>query len=272
MADGYEGYFQAPIIGPDWIHGPIWNRYFAAIGRVLDAQNALLRSARKVSMPDGALALGMADALDRQGDDRLLPRGSANPDGSSPEADATYAARLKAAWTTWGQHPTNGGGAGSILGILNQLKIAGFPIEPTPPNYWTTGAFLVNHLGYLYTLQSGELHYTGTAGVCINRQNLAGTVPGDLTGWTLDARDQFYSHFMILFVEDVPTLTNAECPAKSRLNAICKRWKSASSIYSGCAIVPQENSAKCCGWPLTLRVGDVGLHVGTNGARFIAPE
>lgn len=275
MADGYEGYFQAPVIGPDWMHGPIWNHYFAAIGRVLDAQNALLRSARKVSMPDGAVALGMADALDRQGDDRLLPRGGSDPT-QSDESNAAYAARLKAAWTTWGQDDTPttgiGGGAGSALAILGQLKVAGFPIEPTGTDYWTTGGFLINHLGTVYQLRSGALVILGTAGPCINRQDLTGTVSGTMDGFTLDARDQFYAHFCILFAQNVPSLTDTPCPAKSRLNAICRRWKSGSAIYSGCAVVPQEDGAIAWGWPVDTEWGQVDLKWGTNGARFINPE
>jgi hypothetical protein len=270
--EGYEQQFQSAALGPAWMHGPWGQRMWAAIGRVLDAQNELLRSARVVSMPDGAVAVGATDALDRMGDDRLLPRGGSAPD-TADEADATYAARLKGAWTTWGQDPDEGAGAGSVLGILRQIKIAGFPIEPTAPNYLTTGGFLINHLGRIYQIIDNDLNVVGDAAACINRQNLDGTVSGTLPGWTLDARDQFYSHWSLLFVEDVPTLLNATGnAAKTRLNAICNRWKSGSAIYSGCTVVPQENTAKCWGWPGTTKWADATLTWGTNGARFIAPE
>ena len=269
-AGGYDAFFQSSKFGPGWMHGRWGNGFWGSVGKVLDSQNDLLRHAQSARTPDGALALGMSDALDRQGDDRMLPRGGTTPTAID-ESDAAYAARLKAAWTTWGQDPELGGGAGSVLGILKQIKIAGFPIEPTSPNYGTTGGFLINHLGRIYQLIAGELNVVGDAAVCVNRQNLDGTVSGTLAGWTLDARDQFYSRWMLLFVEDVSTLTDSTCAAAVRLNQICRRWKSASAIYSGCAIAPQENSAIVWGWPTTTVWGQASLDWGTNGARFIDP-
>ena len=268
-SDGYERDLQSPEFGPPWMHGPWGNKFWGAFGKVMDAQNDKMRSARKVSMPAGALALGMDDALDRQGDDRLLPRGGSDPT-LSDESSASYAARLQKVWTTWGQDPVKGGGAGSVLAILTQLKIAGFPVEPPGSDYWNTGAFLINHIGTIYQLVLGNLTVVGQAAVCVNRQKLDGTVSGSTTGFTLDARDQFYSKFCIVFPHDVPSLVNTPCPAKSRLNAICRRWKSASAIYCGCAIVPQETSSECWGWPITGTWGSGTW--GTNGARFIDPE
>lgn len=270
VTDGYEQYLPSPVLGPPWMHGPWANKIWAAVGRSMDQQDALIALARKAAFPDEAVSAGMSDALDKRGDDLMLPRGGTAP-YLADETDVAYAARLKASFETWGQDETTGGGAGSVLAILQQLKIAGFPVEPTDPYFWTTGAMLVNHNGYLYQLIDDELHRIGTAGICINRQNLAGAVTG-LTGFTLDARDQFYSRFAILFLEDVPTLTNADCPAKSRLNAICNRWKSGSAIYSGAAVIPQEDSAKVIGWPIDLEIGAVGLQFGANGARFIDPD
>jgi hypothetical protein len=180
--------------------------------------------------------------------------------------------RCQAAWTTWGQHETAGGGAGSAKAILTQLKHAGFPVEPTGSNYWTTGAFLVNHNGWLYQLVAGELTTVGQIGICLNRQDLTGAISGSTLGFTLDARDQFYSHFCLIFLEDVVSLTDTDCPAKARLNAVCKRWKSGSAIYNGCVVVPQENSAICWGYPHTTLWGQADLVWGTNGARFINPE
>jgi hypothetical protein len=270
---GYSDFLRGPRTGPGWVHGPWWQKYWKAIGSVFDAQNDLLRAAQSVRNPDGAVALGMSDALDEKGRDLMLPRGGSAPD-QVDESDASYAARLKSPWTTWGQDPTVGGGAGSIYGILTQLEIAGFPIQPTGTDYTTTGAFFVNHLGYMWQLRAGALLMAVNGGTCVNRTQLDGTLPvAPLFGWTLDARDQFYSHWMLLFVEDVPTLTNeATCAPKARLNEICKRWKSGSAHYCGAAIVPAEDSAICWGWPLTTKWGDTDLKWGTNGARFIDPE
>jgi hypothetical protein len=269
---GYETFFQSSEFGPNWMHGPWGKKFWAAIGRVLDAQNDLLRASQSARTPDGAVELAMSDALDRQGDDRLLARGGTAPD-EGDESNASYAARLKDAFDTWGQHETDGAGAGSVKGILTQLKIAGFPVEPTPPNYLTTGCFLINHLGRIYQLVSDELNVVGDASACVNRQQLDGTIPSPrLPGWTLDARDQFYSRWMLLFAEDVPELTNADNLAKARLNEICNRWKSASAKYCGCAVVPNEEGAVAWGWPVTIKWGQASLNWGTNGARFIEPE
>jgi len=268
---GYEQFLQSMAFGPDWAHGTWWQKWWKSIGKVLDSQNALMETAYRVRNPDGAAALGYSDALDRQGDDRMLPRGGTIPTASD-ESDAAYAARLKAAWTTWGQDPDTGGGAGSVLGILRQIKIAGFPIEPTPPNYLTTGGFLVNHIGRIYQIIDDALYIVGDAAPCINRQDLTGTVSGTLPGWTFDARDQFYSHFGLVFVVDVASLTNTDCPARARLNAVCNRWKSGSARYAGCAIVPYADDAVCWGWPVSTTWGQADLNWGTNGARFIDPE
>src|ERR1019366_5303851 len=270
-AGGYEAFFQSSQFGPGWMHGKWGSKFWGSVGKVVDAQNDLLRQAVSVRTPDGAVALGMSAALDRRGDDLLLPRGGSAPDGGTPESDAAYAARLKKPWTTWGQDPDIGGGAGSVLGILTPLKIAGFPVEPTPPNYWTTGAFLINHIGMIYQLISGALHVVGPSDICINRQQLDGTVPsGGMQGFTLDARDQFYSWFCILFVEDVSSLVNTPCTAKARLNQICKRWKSASANYTGAAVVPSGNFL--WGWPIGARWGTWRATWGTGtSARFIDP-
>src|SRR5512136_1115007 len=111
---GYEKFLQSVVFGPDWAHGPWWQKFWASIGKVIDSQNLLMETAHRVRNPGGAVALGYSDALDRQGDDRLLPRGGTDPTASD-ESDASYAARLKNAWLTWGQDPDDGAGAGSVL-------------------------------------------------------------------------------------------------------------------------------------------------------------
>jgi hypothetical protein len=268
-AGGYEAFFQSSAFGPGWMHGSWGTKFWKSIGKVLDSQNDLLRDAQSVRTPDGAVELGMADALDRQGDDRLLPRGGTTPTATD-ESDAAYAARLKAAWTTWGQDPEDGGGAGSVFGILSQLKLAGFPIEPSGANL-TSGAVLVNHNGRLFQLYQDALNIAGTTDVCINRQNIDGSVSGTLNGFTLDARDQFYSRWCLLFLEDVASLTDTDCPAKARLNQICRRWKSASAIYVGAAIVPADTFL--WGWPLGATWGAWRATWGTGTtARFINPK
>lgn len=244
------------------MRGPWGRRWWGAIGSVIDEQNARMRQAREATTLDGALALGLSDALDRIGADRLLPRGGSAPDVAD-EADVTYAARLKTAWETWAQSPTTGGGGGSVKGMLVELAVQGFPVEDT-------GATVVNHNGVWHQLISGELVSTDGAEM-VNRQNLLG-VPGGMEGFTLDVRDQFYSRFVILFLADVPTLTNDDTAAKARLNGTVKRWKSGSAVYDGAVVIPTGDSI--WGWPMGTTWGAwrATWGEGTTTSRFIDPE
>jgi hypothetical protein len=264
VAGLYEAWFQSPGLGPNWMHDPVGNAWWGAVGKVLDEQVARLKLAGAVRYPSGARAAGIADALDLQGADRLLPRGGTTP-GATNETDAAYEGRLLDAWDAWAT-------AGTPLGLLRALKAAGFPVEVTGAWSWTSGAFLANHLGRLCQLVDDEL-VIESAGECLNRQDLTGTVAGDLVGWTLDARDQFFSHFMLVFLEDVPTLLDtAGDPVKACLHQTVARWKQGNAIYDGCAILPQESDAKSWGFPIDLVWGATDLVWGTNNARFIHPE
>jgi hypothetical protein len=261
----YEVWLASPKFGPNWMHDPVGNAYWGTVGKILDEQIGRMKLALRCHLPMEALAGGMDDALDEIGKDRLLPRGGTTP-GASDEPSETYAARLVSAWDTWAL-------AGSPRGLLLALKAAGFPVEPTGSDYWTTGAFLINHLGIIYQLVSGAITVVGVAAPCINRQRLDGTVPGNLAGFTLDARDQFFSHFALIFNESVSGLDNTPGNhAKACLNQTVARWRCGGSIYAGAAVVPTE--AKVWGWPIapTIKWGDTGLQWGTNGAQFIDPE
>jgi hypothetical protein len=147
-------------------------------------------------------------------------------------------------------------------------------VVPTGTNYTTTGAVICNHLGKIWQLRDGAQYLLSTGLECVNRQQIDGTVPAEpLLGWTLDARDQFFSGFRLLFLEDVPTLLNtAGNPVKACLNMTVKRWRNAGAIYTGCTICPQESSAWCIGWPLTWTIGQDGFVLGTHYSRVIDPE
>jgi hypothetical protein len=236
-AGGFEDYL--PTIGPGWLRGPWGAKLSSSIGKIMDDQNERMRSAVKASQPDGALALEMSDALDRQGDDRGLPRGGTAPNVFD-ESDASYAARLKAAWETYAQDDAAGGGAGSVKGLLLQLGIAGFPLG-------ANGAHVINHIGLSWWMNGTTLTFDNM-GVCVNRVDLAGT-RGGLIGFTRDWQDQFFSRFVILFPVNVPELGNTDTPAKARLNSIVKNWKSAPAIYDGAIIV--ATGGRVWGYPST---------------------
>ena len=269
-AGAYERWL--PSLGPSWLR----NRYGAglmrSIGKMMDGQSTKLRRALAARTPDGAAAMNIPTTdgagrfignwLDKQGDDRLLPRGGSAP-ATLDEADGTYAARLKNPWDTWGQDKTAGGGAGSPLGLLNQLAVLGFPTG-------TTGTILVNHIGRWYALVGGALTW-GDCMTANNRQQLDGTVPSPaLKGFTLDARDQFHSHFMIIFGKDVPALTSTpnDGAAAARLNTAVKNWKTASAIYEGAVVIV---SGGVWGWPLTQKWGDSGRKWGDSTTYHIPP-
>ena len=269
-AGAYERWL--PSLGPSWLR----NRYGAglmrSIGKMMDGQSTKMRQALAARTPAGAAALNISTTdgagrfignwLDKQGDDRLLPRGGSTP-ATLDEADAAYASRLQNAWNTWGQDATDGGGAGTPLGLLTQLLLMGFPDG-------LDGTVIVNHVGRWYAIVAGVLTW-GDCMDAINRQQLDGTVPSPvLKGFTLDARDQFYSRFMIVFGQDVPDLTASpnDGAAAARLNYTVRNWKNASAIYMGAVVVV---SGGVWGWPLTQKWGDNGRTWGDSTTQFIPP-
>jgi hypothetical protein len=260
MAGFYESWLASPGLGPNWMHGPVGQAYWSSIGKVLDQQVTRLKLGARMRYPDDAATLGMADALELIGQDRLLPRGIVNP-GSEDESLASWSARLKNAWTTWEA-------AGNPRGMLLELKAQGFPMGDT-------GASILNHIGRRYYLDASDvLVISSPGGVCVNRTDRTGVIPSPpLSGFTLDARDQFYSHFILLFLQNAPTLLDdpGNVP-KAILNQTAQRWRQAGSHYAGAAIVSQAISAKVIGWPPTMCIGDEGLVFGDNNARFIHPE
>ena len=257
MAGAYETWFKSPGLGPNWMHDAVGDAYWGSVGKMFDDQVSRMKTAVKARFPDFAAAGGMADALELQGKDRLLPRGGSTP-GANDEALATWATRLKAAFSTWAL-------AGSAKGLLTELKIQGFP--------GSGGTSICNHVGRRYYLDgSGDLVVTNPADVCVNRVALDGTLPSTrLHGFTLEGRDQFYSMFCVLFTVDVASLTNAAGnKPKAILNQTVARWRQGGAHYVGAAVIPPD--AIGLGWPTGNLVGKAGLNFGANGVRFIDTE
>jgi hypothetical protein len=259
MAGPYETWMGGLGFGPNWMHDPVGNAYWGAVGAMIDQQVARMKLALRCRYPADALTAGMSDALDEAGKDRLLPRGGTTPGGSN-ESDASYAPRLQDPWSAWAQ-------AGKPLGLLTALKVAGFPVL----DYQTV---IINHIGHMFALDAGgALHLsTRNAPTQVNRTNLHGVVPPvtPLSGFTLDTRDQFFSHFVILFLAAVTGLDNtAGNVVKACLNQTVERWQTGGAIYGGAAVVPP--GALVWEYPITTHWDD-GYAWGDNGASFIDPQ
>ena len=260
MAGVYETWLQSPGLGPNWMHDPVGNAYWGAVGKMLDDQLARMKSGLRSRYPEDAAAMGMADALEQSGQDRMLPRGGTYP-GAADETLTAWAARLQDAWNRWEK-------AGMALGLLLELKAQGFTTG-------STGASIVNHIGRRYYLNSSdELVITTPCAECINRKDKTGVVPSSkLTGFTLSAYDQFYSCFFLLFLTNEPYLSNAAgSTGKAILNQTVNRWRQSGARYCGAVVVPVSAGSWVLGWPADTEVGAVDLVIGDNGARFIDTE
>jgi len=257
MAGAYETWLSGPGFGPNWMHDPVGNAYWGVVGAMIDQQVARMKLGLCARYPANALAASMSDALDKIGRDRMLPRGGTTP-GGTDESDASYAARLANAWATWKM-------AGTPRGLLLALKAAGFPTGGI------TGTMIINHIGIMYALDGSDnlVVIRGACAECLNRTDLTGAIPATkLKGFTLDERDQFYSHFVILFREAIAGLDNtAGNTVKACLNRTVALWRCGGAIYNGATIVPA--GARAWGWPNTAKWGDEGAVWGDNGATWI---
>jgi hypothetical protein len=234
-------------------------KLWKTVGKMMDDQTALMRTARAVTTPDGALAAGYSDALDQGGLDRMIPRGATAPNSAADETDAAYAARLDTAYDLWGGTRSGGGGAGTAVGMLKALLAQGFPSG-------INGTIIMSHIGRWYAWDDALLY--GDTMDAVNRQQTDGSVPTPvLKGFTLDSRDQFYSKFMIVFGQDVSGLTDTSTIAKARLNKTVREWKSASAVYCGAVVVVTNG---VWGYPLTDLWGDSGTW-GDGVSRYISP-
>lgn len=237
-----------PSIAPPWMKREIAAAFWAEAGGSLDNVRARLTDGVLARFPGTAAA----DSQDAIGLGRLLPR-------APSESNDDYAARLNAAWTTWGEDPVLGGGAGSHLGMLKALKSLGLPMD-------TTGATIVQQNGRYSQLDGSDNLVLGTLMDCVNRQDLTGAVPGDLPGWTFEGRDQFYSEFGIVFPEDVVDLTE-ESPLATALHVEVERWRPGKMVYVGTWVIV---TGQTLGWPTGRTLG-TEPNLGGNDVRYIPP-
>jgi hypothetical protein len=241
-----------PSIVPTWLHAVVGTRFFTAVGRRMDGVVDAMRAAGNMKFP----SLAPTDALPYIAGERGLPRGP-------NETETAHRARLDGVWTRWepDNTPVTGvrGGGGSHLGMLNELVTAGMPRG-------ALGATILQHNGRWAQLDSAGALVLGVGPICINRADLTGVVPGTLVGFTLDARDQFYSKFALLFLADVPSLREGT-DAASRVNDIANRWKLPGSHYVGAFVVAGGGTWD---WP-TNQTWDDGTTWDSDTVYFIPP-
>jgi hypothetical protein len=247
-----------PKIVPGWLRGTWGKRYMRAIGRRLDAVAQFYRDAITARLPgtvNGA-AVAPSEALDLIGVERSLPR-------APSEADAAYADYLHGAWDAWEGDNTPvtgvGGGGGSHLGMLEAIARLGLPTG-------TSGVTIVQQNGRYSQLVAGVLTL-GTLMNCVNRQNLAGTVPGNLPGWTFEGRDTFWSEFGIVFPANVASLTAGSALAAS-LNDAVEKWKPGGKLFIGTWVI---ETGRTLGWPAGARTCGTDPNLGGNVVRYIPP-
>jgi hypothetical protein len=247
----YEDYL--PAIVPPWLQAFWGGHYFKAVGRAMDGVTEAMRAAGNLKFPTQA----PSDALPYVARERGLPRGPS-------ETETAHRSRLENAWNLWPPDDTPGagvgGGGGSHLGMLKELVIAGMPRG-------IHGTTIIQHNGRYAQLDSSGALVIGAGPVCIHRHDLTGAVPGDLVGFTLDARDQFYSKFALFFPADVPSL-RAGTAAAVRVNDVVNRWKPAGSIYVGAFVV---TAGAAWDWP-TTQTWDDGTTWDSDTFYFVPPS
>lgn len=258
----YEDYL--PRLLPPWLRRAGGFAYHQGVGRRMEGVVDRFRDAVNVRFPE----LAPSDGLPEIGRERQMPQ-------TPGETTAAYGTRLRNAWTAWGGDNTpitgEGGGAGSALGLLNAIEALGLPTGPT-------GATIIRHtgraatvdpvrpaLGYAQLDVSGNL-VLGAGPVNVNRQDLFGNVPGDLVGFTLDWRDQFYSKFAVTFLADVPTL-RAGTDIAAQLNAAMKKWKQSKDHHVGTFVIEAGGGWD---WPPTQLWND-GTLWDSDTVHFIPP-
>lgn len=228
-----------------WLRGPQGQALSRAMATEIELQNNLLRQGLLARFPAKGntdtvtkqYGLPPSDALDQIGADRLLPRGPG-------ESDATYSARLLAAWAAWEF-------AGSHYGVLRALNLAGY-----------ANMVIVQDNGRYSQLTGSAGDITdltfGTLMTCVNR--------GGKPGWTFDTRVDFYSRFAIVFTADASNLSTDA--GQKTLVSIVNNWKPAKAQFVAAYVIL---SGRLFGWPIGRTLG-ADPNLGGNSVRVIAGD
>jgi hypothetical protein len=240
----FEAYL--PKMLPGWLRRTRGRKYMRAVGRRMDGVVQSLRDAGVIKFP----ALAPVDALPFIAYERGLPRGAG-------ETELAHRTRLANAWELWEGDNTpvtgEGGGGGSPLGMLRELKTAGIPTGTTG-----NGVVLVQQNGRYAQLDSGDNLVLGDLMDCQNRHDLTGVI-NPRPGWTFEPRNNFYAEFGLVFPE--PAVIDAAV-----LNAVVEKWRPQHMLYIGAWII---ETGVLLGWPPSGRQLDTEPALGGNLLTFI---
>lgn len=228
LAEGpYQTFHQQ--IAPPWLRKPKGRALWRAYGTLKDQLLDRLRESSLARFPDYA----PADGLALIGAQRQIDRGLS-------EGSASYASRLKKAWTTWHY-------AGTATGILAALYYAGYPAVE-----------LIAKMGKRYRFNPA----TGLA--YVSHDQAAG-----YTLTTVSLPQNFWNTFLVFFYS-LPTQWNGTIiPPVSKeaknIRRLVRKWKPTVAVCAG-YLFPDTNGLYC--GAQGVKLGDPGVKVGHGVNRW----
>lgn len=214
MATTYRNFMMS--ISPPWLRTPEGEAWTQGVGDIKDVMLERLKEGVKARFPTEAAN----DALDRIGEERLLPRAYFG------ETQSAYAERLVDAWTVW---PF----AGTAYGVLTALWDYGYSNYP----------YIAIAKGKLYHLDSNKQLVVTTGSFSFD-------VP---THWAT-FRVLFPSPLPPSWISGgVPAHGSAEA---LRVISVINRWKDAKALLEKVII---QNTGLMWGFPLSQLWGGGGL-------------
>lgn len=229
--------------GPSWLQGPNDGPFIREFGGAKDDVLDRARLGILARMPgkitretDQPPSEAPSDALDHIGADRQTPR-------APSEADATYSARLQAAWDDLALL----GGPQAMLSALSVMGYGSANIIQDNGRYWFLSAGVAT---------AGTLMVMATRG---------------RPGWQFDClgghdvTGDLWSRFAVLFPGDAANLSTVG--GQAILTSIVNRYRPAISTYMGAYVVV---TGRTWGWD-TSQVWGSG-NWGGNSVRFIPPD
>jgi hypothetical protein len=229
--------------GPSWLQGPSDGQFIKEYGGAKDDAMDRARLGVMARFPgqitretDQPPSVAPTDALDHIGADRQTPR-------APGESDATYSARLLAAWDDLAL-------LGGPYALLSNLTVMGY-----------SGANIIQDNGRYWYLSGGVL----TAGTLMTMATRG------RAGWQFDCLGQhdvtgeLWSRFALLFASDAANLSSTS--GQVILNAIVNRFRPALATFMGTYVVL---AGRPWGWDITQTWGSGNW--GSNSVRFVPPD
>lgn len=192
---------------PTWLQDQYGQAWMAGIGASLDDYAQQYVAGTLASFPDYA----PADALGVIGDELGLDQGPT-------ETNASYAARLAAAWTYWKL-------AGTPVGILTAIYFAGFG-----------GGVLVQQNGLAYELSAAPTPGADPTSLIVSvscspliepltsNVTVGRSIPANDPWWTFDNNTDFCSRFALLYNSPSPSFYTTGRAIFSATNSATLTW------------------------------------------------